>query len=64
MKTATKLGPVGINLDLKNWIDNVIVPTLVKEYLSSERNRGDVSNLGVSPVVECFVIKASPEGVQ
>jgi hypothetical protein len=61
MATSPKLGPVGINPEVKSWIDNVIVPTMVKEFLASERSRGDVSNFDAPPVVECSDIKASPE---
>jgi hypothetical protein len=64
MATAPKLGPVGINPEVKSWIDNVIVPTIVKEFLASWRGRGDVSNVDASPVVEFSDNKASPEGVQ
>ena len=62
MVTATKLESVGINPELKSWIDNVVVPTLVKEYLASERSCAEVSNHD-SGVVECSSIQASPEGV-
>ncbi len=64
MATATKLGAVGINPEVKSWIDNVIVPMMVKQYLASERNRGNMSNFDAPPVVEFSNIKASPEGVQ
>lgn len=64
MATARKLGPVCINPEVKSWIDNVIVPTLVREYLASKRSRGDESRFDASPVVEFSDIKASPEGVQ
>jgi hypothetical protein len=64
MATAPKLGPVGINPEVKSWIDNVIVPTMVKEFLASWRGRGDVSNVDAPPVVEFSDNKASPEGVQ
>lgn len=64
MATAPKLGPVGIYPEVKSWIDNVIVPTLVKEFLASERSRGNMSNLGAPPVVKCSDVTALPEGVQ
>jgi hypothetical protein len=64
MATTTKLGAVGINPEVKSWIDNVIVPTMVKEFLLSERSRRDVSNFDAPAVVEFSDIKASPEGVQ
>jgi hypothetical protein len=64
MATAPKLGPGGINPEVKSWIDNVLVPTMVKEYLAYERKRGKASNFDAPPVIECSDIKASPEGVQ
>jgi hypothetical protein len=64
MATAAKLGPVGINPEVKSWIDHVVVPILVREYLASERNRVATSSFDAPPVVEFSDIKASPEGVQ
>ena len=63
MAKGTKLGSVGINPEVKSWIDNVIVPTLVREYLASEQMRSESSNRDAL-VVECSSIKASPEGLQ
>jgi len=53
--------PAGIDPKVKSWIDNVIVPTLVREYLASERKSGESLN-GVAPMVQCSDPKASPEG--
>lgn len=63
MATASKLGPAAISPEVKSWINNVIVPTLVREYLAAERKRSESPNFD-APVVECSDIKASPEGVQ
>jgi len=49
--------------ELKSWIDNVIVPTLVREYLASEKKPGDSLN-SEAPMLECSDSKASPEGGQ
>lgn len=58
-----RLRPAAINPEVKSWIDNVIVPTLVREYLASERERSEASNFS-APMVEFSDTKASPEGVQ
>jgi hypothetical protein len=66
MATQAKLGApraAAINPEVKSWIDNVIVPTLVREYLASERERSEASNCE-RPVVQFPRIQASPEGVQ
>ena len=36
VRLSTPLDP-----QVKSWIDNAIVPTLVREYLASERQRDD-----------------------
>jgi hypothetical protein len=64
MATATKVGSAGINPEVKSWIDNVIVPTLVKEFLASKRSCDHVSDFDALPVVECSDVTALPEGVQ
>ena len=53
--------PAEIHPEVKSWIDNVIVPTLVREYLASERERSESPHLD-APMVKCPDIKASPEG--
>jgi hypothetical protein len=45
---------------VKSWIDNVIVPTLVREFLASGKQSGE-SRDGGSPVVQCADSNASPE---
>jgi hypothetical protein len=55
MPTQTKLGAprsAGINPEVKSWIDNVIVPVLVKEYLASAEKCGK-SLQGRNPTVQC-----------
>jgi hypothetical protein len=44
---------------VKSWIDNVIVPTLVKEYLASEKQRGESLNGGTT-MVQYSDSKTSP----
>jgi hypothetical protein len=51
-----------LNPQVKSWIDNVIVPTLVREYLASEKKRGE--SLNEEPMVQCYGIKTLPEGVE
>src|ERR1700686_3090331 len=51
-----------LNTQVKSWIDNVIVPTLVREYLASEKKRGE--SLNEEPMVQCYGIKTLPEGVE
>jgi hypothetical protein len=46
---------------VKGWIDNVIVPTLVSEYLASE-NKYRNSILPDEPMVQCPDRKVSPKG--
>jgi hypothetical protein len=61
--TAPKLvSPRNRSLDpcVKSWIDNVIVPTLVREYLASEKKSGESLNCD-APMVTCSDCKASPE---
>jgi hypothetical protein len=41
-----------INSEVKSWIDNVIVPVLVKEYLDSEEKRGKPLR-AEKPMVQC-----------
>jgi hypothetical protein len=64
MPIAPKFGPASINPEVKSWIDNVIVPILVKEFLAFRRGCGDASNLNSTPVVKCSDVTALPEGVQ
>jgi hypothetical protein len=52
-----------LNPQAKSWVDNVIVPTLVREYLASEKKFGESLNCD-TPMVQCTDIKASPEGGQ
>jgi hypothetical protein len=66
MPTATKLVPPGtgpLDPQVKSWIDNVIVPTLVREFLSSQKARAESLTCAV-PVVQCVAVNASPEGVK
>jgi len=48
---------------VKSWIDNVIVPTLVREYLASEKKCGEALNSD-TPMVQCTDMNTSPEGGQ
>ena len=48
---------------LKSWIDNVIVPLLVREYIAAEKKCGESLNV-VTPMVDCSKIEDSPEGGQ
>jgi hypothetical protein len=45
---------------VKSWIDNVIVPTLVREYLASQKKSVEPRDCD-APVIECADIEASPE---
>jgi hypothetical protein len=63
VKLESRPRPAGINPAVKGWIDNVIVPTLVREYLASEPERSESASLD-APMVECTDTKASPEEVQ
>jgi hypothetical protein len=45
---------------LKSWIDNVIVPMLVSEYLAREKESRGSSKFG-TPVVACSDVGSSPE---
>jgi len=47
--------------EVKSWIDNVIVPTLVREYLASEQKRSEALQFD-APVVLCSDTKDSREG--
>jgi hypothetical protein len=44
---------------VKGWIDNVIVPTLVREYLASEKKHG-ASPDSDALMVQCTDIETSP----
>ena len=48
---------------VKSWIDNVIVPTLVREYLASEKKVGESLDCDAA-MVQCIDIETSPEGGQ
>jgi hypothetical protein len=48
---------------LKSWIDRVIVPTLVREYLASEKKSGKMLG-GDAPIIQSSDLKASLEGSQ
>ena len=48
---------------VKSWIDNVIVPTLVREFLASRKQNGDSLDSD-APMLQCSDRKASPEGGQ
>jgi hypothetical protein len=61
VSATTKLGPARINPEVKSWIDNVIVPTLVREYLASEQKRSEALQFD-APVVLCSDIEDSREG--
>jgi len=52
-----------VNPKVKSWIDNVIVPTLVREYLASEKKAGESSSSD-APMVKCTDMKPSREGEQ
>jgi hypothetical protein len=63
MATASKpVSPRSRPLDprVKSWIDNVIVPTLVREYLASETKCGEALN-SEAPMVHSSNVKASHE---
>jgi hypothetical protein len=54
MATAPKLvSPPSALLDpqVKSWIDNVIVPAMVREFLEQSESN---SSKSTTPVVECF----------
>jgi hypothetical protein len=66
-KVANALKPVSprnlpLNPQVKSWLDNVIVPTLVREYLASEKKCGE-SLYSDAPMVQCSD-NASTEGGQ
>ena len=64
MGTAPKLvSPRKKPLDpqVKSWIDNVIVPTLVREFLASEKKQRESADDDV-PMVQCTIAETSPEG--
>jgi hypothetical protein len=42
-----------INPEVKSWIDNVMVPILVREYLASEDKSGEPTNYE-EPMVQCI----------
>jgi hypothetical protein len=46
---------------VKSWIDEVIVPTLVREFLASDKKCGEYFEDGAR-MVQCTDIKASTEG--
>jgi hypothetical protein len=46
---------------VKSWIDNVIVPTLVREFLASEKKQGESMDCDAS-MVQCTDIETSREG--
>lgn len=52
-----------LNPQVKSWIDNVIVPMLVREYLASEEQH-DKSLSGDIPMVQYPTSNTSPEGSQ
>ena len=63
---APKLvSPRNVRLDaqVKSWIDNVIVPTLVREYLASEKQRDEPLNCD-KLMVQFSNSKTSLKGVQ
>jgi hypothetical protein len=66
MATATKpvspgTGP--LDPQVKSWIDNVIVPTLVREFLASQKKRAEAVTCD-APVVQSAAVDASSEGVK
>lgn len=66
MATAPKLvSPRKKPLDpqVKSWIDNVIVPTLVREFLASEKKQRESADDG-APMVQCTFVETSPEGAE
>jgi hypothetical protein len=66
MATAPKLvSPRSkpLNPKVKSWIDNVIVPTLVREYLASEKKPGESLDSD-KPMVQCTDMNTPPEGDQ
>lgn len=66
MTTAPKLVPPqkkALDPRLKSWIDNVIVPTLVQEYLACEKKTGEAS-AGDAAMLQSTDTKASTEGGQ
>jgi hypothetical protein len=52
-----------LNPQVKSWIDNVIVPILVRKYLASEKQHDEPLN-GGTPMVQSSDSKTSPEGFQ
>jgi hypothetical protein len=64
MPTQAKPGTLpstDIKPEVKSWIDNVIVPVLVREYLASEQERNEALQFDAH-VVLCSDIKDSREG--
>lgn len=62
---AELVSPRNLPLDpqVKSWLDNVIVPVLVREYLASEKKRGESLDPD-APMVQCSDNNASTEGGQ
>ena len=42
--------PAKLNPALKSWLDNVIIPALVREYLAEIKNRNQLAIAGASEV--------------
>jgi hypothetical protein len=64
MATAPKfVSPRKKPLDpqVKSWIENVIVPTLVREFLASEKKQRESVDCD-SPMVQCTDLETSPKG--
>jgi hypothetical protein len=47
---------------VKSWIDNVIVPTLVREYLASQKQSVE-SLKSDTPMVQCRESKKATKGI-
>jgi hypothetical protein len=66
MATAPKLVPsrsVGIDSRVKSWIDNVLAPLLVREFLGQTKHKGGKILKFGGHVVQCHRSKASPDEV-
>lgn len=46
---STRLGK-RLDPDLKSWLDNVVIPALVREYLAEIQERNRLATTGVSEV--------------
>jgi hypothetical protein len=51
-----------INPALKSWLDNVIVPILVKEYLAEARLKNVIASESRPGIESAFTARTKPEG--